>query len=253
MIRGVVDRSRWQAARRRVGLARIRASRTCSRGSDTKRGESRMVTVEARDDGDGDPASIPPVLTDANGQVRDRRTCRAFHGRSSPRRRRQAARPRDRASCPMRRSRSRRSGVTELSGTVHAPARPAVVFTVELEGPTRAQRSFATADGTFSFGARRSGRLHGQRHVDRRQRRGGTSRWIPASPRPSRSSSPRNAIVIGKLVDPAGKPLGGLPVAVIPDASDGSLRIELSGPPPMSGPDGTSGSKPRPARARSWS
>lgn len=48
-----------------------------------------------------------------------------------------------------------------------------------------------------------------------------------------------NAIVVGKLVDPAGKPLAGLPVAVIPDAKDGTQRVELTGPPPTSGPDGS--------------
>jgi hypothetical protein len=48
-----------------------------------------------------------------------------------------------------------------------------------------------------------------------------------------------NATVIGKLVDPSGKPLGGLPVAVIPDANNGQLSVSLSGPPPTSNPDGT--------------
>lgn len=48
-----------------------------------------------------------------------------------------------------------------------------------------------------------------------------------------------NAIVVGKLVDPSGSPLGGLPLTVVPDTGDGNLRVELHGPPPTSNPDGT--------------
>src|SRR5262249_29948289 len=48
-----------------------------------------------------------------------------------------------------------------------------------------------------------------------------------------------NAVVVGKLVDPAGKALGGLPITIIPDAGDGKLRVEMSGPPPTSNPDGS--------------
>src|ERR1051325_7345404 len=41
-------------------------------------------------------------------------------------------------------------GVTTLSGTVTSPAGPTALFSVELDGPTRAQRGFT--DGKFSFG-----------------------------------------------------------------------------------------------------
>src|SRR5204862_240876 len=46
-----------------------------------------------------------------------------------------------------------------------------------------------------------------------------------------------NAIVVGQLVDSAGHPIAGLPVALVPD-SDGRLQISLEGPPPTTGPDG---------------
>jgi hypothetical protein len=47
-----------------------------------------------------------------------------------------------------------------------------------------------------------------------------------------------NAIVVGSLVDGDGKPLAGIPVALIDDHGDGKMRVEMSGPPPRSGPDG---------------
>ena len=45
------------------------------------------------------------------------------------------------------------------------------------------------------------------------------------------------AIVVGTIVDGAGKPLAGVPVTVIDDEG-GQMRIALTGPPPTSGPDG---------------
>jgi hypothetical protein len=123
--------------------------------------------------------------------------------------------------------------VTELSGTVKpAPG----VFTVELEGPTRAQRSFSGDKFTF-------GRVDpGDYTVSVTSSAGNGRGMIKVKPGQAATidiALASNAIVIGKLVDPAGKPLGGLPVAVIPDATDGSLKVELSGPPPMSAPDGS--------------
>jgi hypothetical protein len=47
-----------------------------------------------------------------------------------------------------------------------------------------------------------------------------------------------DAVVTGQLVDPAGKPLAGQAVVVTEDHGDGSMRIQLDGPPPTTGPDG---------------
>ena len=99
-------------------------------------------------------------------------------------------------------------------------------FTVELEGPTRAKRSFA-ADGKFSFGRVDPGdyTVSVTSSAGNGPRR---SKWNRASPPTSRSIAlASNAIVIGKLVDRCRQAAGGLPVAVIPDANDGSLRVEL--------------------------
>ena len=45
--------------------------------------------------------------------------------------------------------------------------------------------------------------------------------------------------MVGKLVDASGKPLGGVPSAIIPDSGDGRMRVELTGPPPTTNPDGS--------------
>jgi hypothetical protein len=49
----------------------------------------------------------------------------------------------------------------------------------------------------------------------------------------------QNAVVTGKLVDPAGHPLADLPVVVIADAGDGHAKVQIDGPPLTSGPDGS--------------
>ena len=48
-----------------------------------------------------------------------------------------------------------------------------------------------------------------------------------------------NAVVVGKLVDPQGKPLANVGVTLIPDTGDGRVKISLEGPPPTSGADGS--------------
>ena len=48
-----------------------------------------------------------------------------------------------------------------------------------------------------------------------------------------------NAIVIGTLVNTTGKPIAGQAVALVPDSGDGRLQIQLEGPPPTTGPDGS--------------
>jgi protocatechuate 3,4-dioxygenase beta subunit len=192
---------------------------------------SRMITVEARDDGDGD-GGIAPVLTDSSGK---------FEIANLPRvpftvvAEAQAGKLRGRQSrvIPDASITLQALGVTELSGTVKpAPG----VFTVELDGPTRAQRSFS--GDKYSFG-----RVDpGEYTVSVTSSAGNGRGTITVKPGQAATldiALASNAIVIGKLVDPTGKPLGGLPVAVIPDASDGSLKVQLSGPPPMSAPDGT--------------
>ena len=48
-----------------------------------------------------------------------------------------------------------------------------------------------------------------------------------------------NAVVIGTLVDAAGHPLAGQPVALAADNGDGRMQLQLDGPPPTTGPNGS--------------
>lgn len=200
--------------------------------SEPPKGGSRMVTVEARDDGEGGEGGIAPVLTDANGK---------FEIANLPRvpftvvAEAQAGKLRGKQSrvVPDAQVTVQALGVTELSGTVKpAPG----VFTVELDGPTRAQRSFS--GDKFSFGRVDPGDYTVTVTSSAGNGRG-TVKVKPGQAATIDIALASNAIVIGKLVDPAGKPLGGLPVAIIPDTGEGGLRVELSGPPPTSAPDGT--------------
>jgi hypothetical protein len=200
--------------------------------ADMEHGESRMVQVEMNDDGGAEGGGFAPVLTDANGK---------FEIANLPRvpwtvlAEAQAGKLRGRQIkvVPDANITIQALGVTELKGTVKpAPG----VFAVELEGPTRAQRSFAAADGSFSFG-----RVDpGEYRVSVTSSAGNGAATVtvkPGQPASVDIALAANATVIGKLVDPSGKPLGGLPVAVIPDANNGQLSVSLSGPPPTSNPD----------------
>jgi hypothetical protein len=126
--------------------------------------------------------------------------------------------------------------VTSLSGTVTGPSGPAALFSVELDGPSRNQRSFT--GGTFAFD-----------HVDpgsytvRVQSSDGTGEArvdvAPDPPARVAITLTASAVVIGRLVDPAGKPLAGQAVVLTPDRGDGRLQVQLDGPPPTTGPDGS--------------
>ena len=44
----------------------------------------------------------------------------------------------------------------------------------------------------------------------------------------------RNAVVVGTIVGPGGKPMPDVPVVAIDDQDDGRISISLEGPPPTS-------------------
>ncbi|NVB78409.1 MAG: hypothetical protein HOV81_08465, partial [Kofleriaceae bacterium] len=201
------------------------------------RGESRMVAIEARDDENGESADFAPALTDAAGKfeltnlprVAWTVTAEAEGGK---------LRGRVTKVVPDATITIQTEHVTELRGTVRAPGGPPASFSVELDGPTRAQRGFATPDGTFSFGRVDPGNYTVT--VTSTAGNGKATVKVQAGqPATVTIDLNANAIVVGKLVDPAGNPLGGLPLTVIPDTGDGNMRIELHGPPPTSNPDGT--------------
>jgi protocatechuate 3,4-dioxygenase beta subunit len=202
--------------------------------ANTDRGSGeRMITVESTSDG-GAAGDLPPALTDSNGHFEIAGLPRtpwtvvaeAQHG---------ALRGRQTKVTPDATITLVAAGVTELRGVVHG-ARG--MFTVELDGPTRAQRSFASADGTFSFSRVDPGAYtvrvtssagNGEAHVE-------VAAGQPASVEIALAA---NAVVIGTVVDASGKPAGSVPVAVIPDSGDGRIQISMEGPPPTTNPDGT--------------
>ncbi|HEX5060652.1 MAG TPA: carboxypeptidase-like regulatory domain-containing protein [Kofleriaceae bacterium] len=201
-------------------------------------GGSRSVMIEAHDDGGGDTGGMPPALTDANGKFEIRNLARVPWTVVAEA---QAGKLRGRATkvVPDAQITLQAVGLTKLEGKlVTGGAAMPSSFQVELEGPTRAQRSFTTADGTFSFA-----RVDpGEYKVTVTSSAGNGSATVKVQPDQTAHvdiNLAANAIVVGKLIDAAGKPVGGVPVTIIPDTGDGQLRVELHGMPPTSNPDGT--------------
>jgi hypothetical protein len=125
--------------------------------------------------------------------------------------------------------------VTSLSGTVKSATGPTPLFTIELDGPTRAQRTFT--DGAFELG-----RVDPGNYTVKVTSEDGNAevkvQVAPGMPAHVDISLVANAIVVGTIVDAAGKALAGVPVTLIDDEGEGRMRIAMTGPPPTSGPDG---------------
>ncbi|MGN6106944.1 MAG: carboxypeptidase regulatory-like domain-containing protein [Kofleriaceae bacterium] len=198
---------------------------------------TRMVRVEAADSAEGGAGganAFPPALTDERG---------AFsigglpHSKFDVFAEARAGKLRGRATGiePDATVTIRAAGLSRLSGTVRGPAGPARLFTVELDGPTTAQRTFT--DGTFELG-----RIDPGRYTVRVRSSEGNGEAVVqvAADTPATVDIVlvSNAIVVGALADAGGKPLAGVPVLVVPDQGD-RFQFSFDGPPPTSGPDGT--------------
>jgi uncharacterized GH25 family protein len=202
-------------------------------------GGSRMVRVEANDSGDGGVANteLPPALTDAQG---------AFQVTGIPagvwdvlaEAQAGTLRGRARKITPDATVEIQATGVTALDGTVHGPNGSSTLFTVELDGPSPARRTFGGADGTFSFA-----RLDAGDYVVRvtSSDGNGEAKVTVVAGAKATVDVPlaANAIVVGKLTDPAGRPISGVAMAVVPDTGDGRIQVQFDGPPPTTGADGT--------------
>jgi protocatechuate 3,4-dioxygenase beta subunit len=195
---------------------------------------SRTIAVDNTEGAGGD-TSVPPALTDAQGRYAIRGLPPATYSVVAEAQRGQL-RARAGGVRPDATVDLRLLAVTSLSGTVTGPSGPVALFSVELDGPTRNQRSFT--GGTFAFD-----------HVDpgsytvRVQSSDGTGEArvdvTPDPPARVAIALNANAVVIGRLVDPAGKPLAGQTVVLTPDRGDGRLQVQFDGPPPTTGPDGS--------------
>jgi len=199
-------------------------------------GESHMVTMRVEDDG-GESNTLAPALTDSTGK---------FELTGLPRipftvvAEAQAGKVRGRATrvVPDAQIEIKALGVTELRGVVRAPTGVPSSFHVEIEGPTDAERDFATKDGTFSF-ARVDAGDYTVTVTSSAGNGRATVKVVPGQAAQVEVPLVANAVVVGKLADSSGKPLGGLPLAIVPDEGDGRMKVEMTGPPPTSNPDGS--------------
>jgi protocatechuate 3,4-dioxygenase beta subunit len=197
-------------------------------------GGSHEISVEARDDG-GESNSIAPVLTDANGHFaianlpRVPWTVTAEAQAGKLRGRLVKITPDATIAIPI-------SNIRELTGTVHVTGATPPYFTVELQGPTSAQRAFAWSDGTFAFA-----RVDPGDYTINVSSSAGTAEakvTVGADNAHVDVTLTQNATIIGKLVDADGKPVPDLGVVAVPDTGDGRLQIRITGEPDASGPDG---------------
>lgn len=205
-------------------------------GDVPREGGSRMIRVEMRDDG-GDTGGMPPALTDGSGRFEIRNLPRVpwtvVAEADAGKLRGRALRVTPDADITIQ-----AVGLSELRGKVIAPAGMPESFEVALEGPTRERRSFASADGAFAFSRVDPGDYTVT--VTSSAGNGVANVKVTAGqPATVEITLAANAVMVGKLVDPAGKGVGGVPLAVIADPGAGPLRVEMEGPPPTSNPDGT--------------
>ncbi len=196
-------------------------------------GESRTVMVTNEEGDDAGGGAYPPALTDAQGRFEISGLPHlAFDVVAEA----QAGKLRGRSEgvTPDATLAIKALGVTSLSGTVRGPKGPASLFTVILEGPTQTQRSFT--DGTFSLG-----RVDPGNYVVKVTSTDGNGQVqavvAPNTPSTVDISLVANAVVIGTIVGPTGKPMPDVPVVAVDD-TDGRVSISMDGPPPTSGPDG---------------
>jgi hypothetical protein len=205
-------------------------------GDIPREGGSRMIRVEMRDDG-GDTGGMPPALTDGSGRFEIRNLPRVpwtvVAEADAGKLRGRAVRVTPDADITIQ-----AVGLSELRGKVIAPGGMPESFEVALEGPTRERRSFASADGAFAFSRVDPGDYTVT--VTSSAGNGVANVKVTAGqPATVEITLAANAVIVGKLVDPAGKGVGGAPLAVIVDPGTGPLRVEMEGPPPTSNPDGT--------------
>ena len=200
-------------------------------------GSSRMITVESSDEDDGAAGTtgdVPPVLTDAAGRFK---ITGLPHARYEVIAEASAGKLRGRAAAvtPDATISLQVLGVTSLSGTVRGPAGPAAVFFVELDGPISAARTFT--GGKFELR-----RVDPGTYTVRVSSSEGNAE-VKVTITPGQAATvdvvlASNAVVIGKLVDPSGKPLANVGVTLVPDRKDGQVSISLDGPPPSTSADG---------------
>ncbi len=205
------------------------------RGEQPGESSQRTITVSSDGEDGSESQGYPPALTDTDGRFS---IANLPHAKYEVIAEAQAGKLRGRIAniTPDATVTIQAAGVTSLSGTVHGAKGATPLFTVELDGPTTAARSFT--DGKFQLG-----RVDPGAYTVRVTSTDGNAEAkvvvLPGQPATVDISLVANAIVVGKLVDPQGKALAGVGVVLIPDSGDGQVKLSLEGPPPTSGPDGS--------------
>lgn len=203
---------------------------------------SQWMSIEATsDDPSGGGAAmneVSPVLTDASGKFAIRGLAR---GRYEVVAEAQQGKLRGRATAvkPDATIAITAVGITKLTGTVKAGS-PITVFDVELDGPTQTSRGFAAGGTTGTFELARVDPGTYTVHVS--SSAGNGQAQVTVKPNETATvdiALVANAVIVGKLVDAAGKPANGVGVAVVPDADSGGVTLRLEGPPPSSAADGS--------------
>ncbi len=188
--------------------------------------EPRTITFQGTDivSGDSD-GSFSPALTDARGHYEIRGLSDAIYTVTAEAQRGQL-RGQVEGVKPDATANIRALGVTSLTGTVTGPDGPSSLFSVELDGPTRAQRSFT--NGTFSFG-----RVDPGTYAVRVQGKDGNGQANVEVPQNAPATVDvqlvRNAIVVGRLVDATNQPIVGQAVALVGESNRGA-QLQIGEP-----------------------
>ncbi|MEZ4398436.1 MAG: carboxypeptidase-like regulatory domain-containing protein [Kofleriaceae bacterium] len=204
-------------------------------GPGTSRSTTTMVMVV--DDGPGGLAMSAPVLTDDQGrfEVRGLRRGRydvvAEAARGTLRGR--VERVETGASVKIA-----LTGLGAIAGTVTAGGRPVTDFTVDVDGRTSHRQTFHDAGGRFEFARIEPGRYRVTVTGPAGSGAGQVEVSAGTSPASVTIALAADAKVHGRLVDGAGAPVIGVPVIAVPASPDGSMSIQLDGPPEPSGGDG---------------
>ncbi len=195
--------------------------------------ESGVFTISQ--DSSGLDAGVAPVLSDAQGRYEHRGLPRAIYTvtaeaeRGQLRTRADRIKPDATVDLKLRR-------VAMLSGTVSGAAGPSALFSVEINAESAFDRRSFT-DGAFSFGRVDAGTY--KVTVEAAEGEGEATVSVqPGAPATVAITLAARAVVIGTLVDAAGKPLAGRMVTLSPDQGQEPLGFVLNRAPPTSGPDG---------------
>ncbi|MFN0248303.1 MAG: carboxypeptidase regulatory-like domain-containing protein [Kofleriaceae bacterium] len=199
---------------------------------DDEESSQSMMTISTTDDASSDFA---PVLTDASGKFE---IGNLPHAKYEVIAEAQAGALRGRAPgvTPDATLTIAALGLTSLGGTVRGANGPTSMFRVEISGPITAARTFT--DGKFQFG-----RVDPGTYALRVSSKEGNSEQkvtvVANQPTKVDVTLVANAVVVGQVVDDAGKPVGGVGVVLIKDEGEGRTMISLEGPPPKTAVDGT--------------